>query len=93
MLLYTGSHKLRLDNSDLANVDWASISASAPSRLKVWFDGELIEDLFVGIHSPYQWWGSNPLLSRPLKPTSVIDIEIGGDAVMRIEGNLVVDAR
>lgn len=91
MLLYPGRHKLILDESGLASLDWASCSSAASSYIKVWFDGELVEDVVVGAHSPHTWWGNNPLLgSKSLKPGSLIEIEVGHDAIMRIEGNLVV---
>lgn len=90
MLLYPGKHKLVLDQSGLANLEWASVSASSPTRVKVWLDGELLEEVLVGPYSPHTWWGNNPLLGgRPLTQKSVLEIEVGEAAILRIEGNLV----
>lgn len=92
MLLREGTHTLRLDKSGLANLDWASVSAIKPSSVRVWLDDELVEDVFVGPYSPHTWWGNNPLLgSRPLTADSVIKIEVGPAAILRIEGTLVAD--
>lgn len=91
MLLYPGQYRLVLDKSGLANLDWASVSASAPSFVRIWFDGDLVEDVFVGAYSPHTWWGNNPLLgSRSLTPESTVRVEVGPNAIVRIEGNLVL---
>lgn len=90
MLLYPGLHVLKVDDSGLMNLDWASVSASAPSFLKVRLNDDLIEDVFVGAYSPHTWWGNNPLIPPArLVPQSRIVIEVGPGAVLRIEGNLV----
>ncbi len=93
MILRQGVHTLRRDcNIDRPmTLDWASVSASSPSRVTVRLEeGEVIEDVFVGPYSPHTWWSSNSLLHKiELEPEQAIVIVIGRDAIMRIETNLV----
>ena len=78
-----------LDGSGLANLDWASVSATEPSYVKVWLDDVLTESVFVGAYSPHTWWLSNPLLGCcALGSEQIITIEVGNGAIFRVEGSL-----
>lgn len=91
MLLRTGRHPFRRDEepSRPLMINYVSVSASAQSFVKVSVHSKVIEEVFVGPYSPHTWWGNNPLMTDDdTKPGDYITIEVGPNAIMRIESNL-----
>lgn len=71
-------------------IDFASVSASEPSRVTAKLNDEIVEDAYVGTFSPHTWWSNNPLLGRQeMKPEDKLTIEVGPHAIFRIEHNLI----
>jgi len=92
MILGPGTHRLRRSgDADRPFVlEYASVSAQQPSRLRVWVGDALVEDVYVGAHSPHTWWSNNPLLTEAQYPPpgGEVVIEVGEGAVLRLEANL-----
>ena len=71
-------------------VDYASASAKEPSYIKVWIGAELIEEVYIGSYSPHTWWSNNPLFgSKEPDPGGTATIEVGPNALLRLESNLI----
>lgn len=86
MILGPGTHRFRV-SSDLYAPDYVSVSARAPSTLTVLVNEEIVEDVFVGSHSPHTWWTHNSLFGRRrLTVGDIIEIQVGPDVKLRIEG-------
>ena len=85
-----GTFFLELDPGDCQAIDFASMSARAPSFIKVEVDGELVESAYIGPYgSPHTWWNGNALLGRKqLLPGTQIKIELGPDVLLRIDGDV-----
>jgi hypothetical protein len=92
VLLREGKHvfKRDADPNRPMELEYAAASASEPSWCKVWVGDEMIEDCALGAHSLHTWWASNPLIStrgRWPEPGEAFTIEVGPNAVIRIEGS------
>lgn len=89
MVLYEGRHTFYRD-PDASRpfvVDYVSVSAAAPTQMRVTVGTTLIEHVHVGPFSPHTWWGNNGLFERhePL-PGERFTIELGPAAILRLEG-------
>ena len=95
MLLGPGVHVLRRrsDTNVPFLLDWASVSATAPSSLVVVVGAKVVETVFVGPYSPHTWWASNPIIGprEAPEPGQVVAIHVGPDAMSRIESNLELE--
>ena len=92
MLLGPGHHVLLrpADPNVPFILDWASVSASIPSKVRVIIGGRMIEAVYVGAYSPHTWWGNNPLINPRDEPVpgQSVEIEVEEGAILRIESNL-----
>jgi hypothetical protein len=75
-------------------LEYASVSARIPSRVRVSLNDEIIEDVYIGPYTPHTWWSSNALIpeSRWPKADVVVTIEVGAGAILRLESNLLAVA-
>lgn len=95
MLLFPGTHSFRRDANPNrpCTIDYMSVSAAAPSTLKVFVNAFLVEFVYVGAYSPHTWWGNNPIVAEAQmpQPGETVIIEVGEQAICRIESNLLPD--
>lgn len=89
MILKPGTHVLQRaeDANRPCSIEYASVSASAPTTLQVLLGEEIIEDVHVGTYSPHTWWINNPLLGikQVPDPSQRVTIIVGENAIFRIE--------
>ena len=91
MLLREGTHELVADQTEGRPVELVFASASGPvdSHVKVWLGTEQVEEVHLGGGVPHTWWSSNPLFDvAQLAKDTVITIEVGPEAVLRVDSNI-----
>ena len=95
MILRPGTHRLRraTDPNTPFVLDYASVSASSPTVVRVFVGDTLVEEVYVGPYSPHTWWANNPLMTERQIPApgERVTIEVGGGAIFRLESNLLID--